>query len=87
MELVGPQSDIHMPGIVRYRVEIGLLIDSMETEPKPEAIRVRHLLIYRLACMKGGSLLILDHIEGQQVPPVKCGVENCVVRSPRHTAI
>src|SRR5258707_3717230 len=56
-----------------------VLAAAVKAEPEAEAVRQRHLLLDRFAGVDGASALILDHVPGQEMPPVRGGVEDDVV--------
>ena len=58
----------------------------MEAEPETKPVRQRHLLLDRFARVDRGRAFVLDHFAGEQVPPVRGGVEDDVVGTSLDTA-
>src|SRR5690242_5657595 len=87
LQLLVGDLDAEMAAIAAHHCEILVLAAAMESEPETETIRQRDLLLNGLARIDGGRALVLDHFAGEQVPPVRGGVEDDVVWTSLDTAL
>ena len=69
-----------------HRQEL-VLAAIVEAEPEAEAVRQRHLLLHRLRRVDGGRALVLDHVARHEMPAVRGGVEDDVVRPALDAAL
>jgi hypothetical protein len=69
-----------MPGIGPHHVEIVVLAAVVEPDPQAEAVRERELLLHRFARIDGGRALVVDHLAGHQMPPVRGRIKEDVGR-------
>src|SRR5258708_23102762 len=65
--------------IALHHGEEFVLAAAVKAQPKAEAVRQRHLLLDRFAGVARAPALILDHVPGQEMPPVRGGSEDYVV--------
>ena len=69
-----------MGGVAEDHVEIFVLAAAMEAEPQAEAVRQRDLLFDCFPRIDRCRALVLDHLARQEMPPVRGGVEDAILR-------